>query len=101
MTAAEAGLANQGTTDTEVLAFAASQGRVVLTMNRRDFRRLHLAAAAHEGIVLCSRSGPDDLAQRVHHAIEASGPLAGRCVNVRADRFEEIARSTAAPEEPS
>lgn len=41
VTAQESGMAHQGVEDAEVLAFATSQGRAILTFNRRHFMRLH------------------------------------------------------------
>jgi hypothetical protein len=41
LTAQQAGQANQAIPDSQVLAFAAAQGRAVLTFNRRHFVRLH------------------------------------------------------------
>jgi predicted nuclease of predicted toxin-antitoxin system len=41
LTALEAGQANQRIADADVLAFAASLDRAILTVNRRDFIRLH------------------------------------------------------------
>ena len=49
LTANEAGL--QGQADPAVLAYAAGDRRVVLTMNCRDFLELHEAGAAQSGIV--------------------------------------------------
>ena len=43
LTSLEAGNANRRIEDPEVLAYATSLGRAVLTLNRRDFRRLHHA----------------------------------------------------------
>jgi hypothetical protein len=41
LTSQEAGNANQAIPDAEVLRFAAEIGRAVLTINKRDFIRLH------------------------------------------------------------
>lgn len=41
---------NAGFSDPEVLAFAVSTVRAVLTQNRRDFIRLHLQQPDHAGI---------------------------------------------------
>ncbi|HQU47164.1 MAG TPA: DUF5615 family PIN-like protein, partial [Pirellulales bacterium] len=41
LTVAETGKANQKTSDPAVLEFAISQGRAVLTLNRKHFFRLH------------------------------------------------------------
>jgi len=54
LTSAEAGNANQGIPDDEVLQYAAAQHRILLTLNRRDFISLHRTMPAHAGIVVCT-----------------------------------------------
>jgi hypothetical protein len=83
LTAHEAGRANQGIPDADVLAYATAQGRAVLTMNRRDFHRLHRVTPAHAGIITCT----DDrdfvaLAQRIHNRISALAILTGLLVRI-------------------
>ena len=48
------GLADRGLPDAVVLDMAASDGRAVLTLDRRDFARLHQGRAHHGGIVACT-----------------------------------------------
>ncbi|NMG22980.1 DUF5615 family PIN-like protein [Brasilonema bromeliae] len=83
VTVQEAGKANLKIPDDEVLAFASSNERVVLTLNRRDFKRLHRYVPSHAGIIVCTddvdRSG---LAKRINAAILAGEPLAGKLVSV-------------------
>jgi predicted nucleic acid-binding protein len=55
LTTAEAGNAGRALPDAEVLAFAREAGRAVVTLNRRDFIRLHAAVAEHAGIVVCTQ----------------------------------------------
>ena len=52
---------NQKNPDEEVLAFAVSENRVVLTLNRRYFIRLHSLRSDHAGISVCR--GEDDLTE--------------------------------------
>ncbi len=54
-TAQEAGQGNRRTRDAEVLAFAVSQGRAVLTFNRRHFITLHRSTGSHHGILVYTR----------------------------------------------
>ena len=54
LTALEAGQANRGIPDPDVLAFAIGVGRAVLTLNRRHFARLHRQVNFHCGIVVCT-----------------------------------------------
>lgn len=58
LTARQAGNANLRIPDEEVLAFAVSNARAVLTRNRRDFMRLHILQPDHAGIIVCTED-PD------------------------------------------
>jgi predicted nuclease of predicted toxin-antitoxin system len=83
LTCYEAGHAGQRIPDEEVLRFAAAQGRAVLTLNRRDFFRLHQANPNHAGIVACTED-PDCEAQatRVDRDVTREGDLRGKVVRV-------------------
>ena len=58
-----------GKSDSEQLAFAASQRRAILTHNRKDFEELHRRYTAkgqsHPEIVIATRRHPYDLARRL------------------------------------
>ena len=54
LTSQEAGNVGQGIPDEEVLDFSRTQNRVLLTLNRRHFIRLHQKQPAHAGIVVCT-----------------------------------------------
>jgi predicted nuclease of predicted toxin-antitoxin system len=76
LTSLDAGQANRRIPDEEVLSFAATQSRVLLTQNRRDFLRLHNAGRIpHFGIVLCTADADfAGQAQRIHDALTGAGP---------------------------
>lgn len=71
LTVQETGQANRSLPDPEVLQFANSHGRMMLTLNRRHFVRLHNEGREHSGIVVCTID-PDftGLARRIHDAIQ-------------------------------
>ena len=71
LTVQEAGNANQKIPDEEVLAFAVSIDRAILTLNRRHFIRLHtLLEQDHAGIIVCKDDSKRDLlALRINEAI--------------------------------
>ena len=73
LTTLEAGKANQGISDAEVLLFATTDQRTILTFNRLDFMRLHRENPAHAGIVICTRN-PDseDLTAKIHEKVTES-----------------------------
>ena len=85
LTSLDAGQANRRIPDDEVLAFAATESRVLLTQNRRDFLRLHnFGKIPHFGIVLCTAD--EDFAgqaHRIHDALtRACGDLRNMLVRV-------------------
>lgn len=85
LTAKEAGNANQGIPDEEVLAFADRNGRAVLTFNRPDFIRLHRLQPNHNGIIVCSEDfDRERLASRINEAIATVETL--RCKLIRVNR---------------
>ena len=83
MTSYEAGKAGQSVPDEEVLAFACTNGRALLTLNRRHFIRLHNEQPDHEGIIVCSFD-PDFVGQahRIHETIEIQGQLFGQLIRI-------------------
>ncbi len=83
LTIQETGRAGDAVPDADVLAYATDLDRAVLTLNRRDFVRLHLASTNHAGIVVCTFD-PDfpTQAQRIHEALTREGDLRGKLVRV-------------------
>jgi hypothetical protein len=83
LTIQEAGKADQALPDKEVLAFASSGQRAVLTLNRLHFIRLHRQQPEHAGIIVC-KFDPDFEAQaeRIHKAIAGQPTLAGQLLRV-------------------
>jgi hypothetical protein len=83
LTVTEAGQANQRTEDEDVLAFAVTQGRAILTFNRRDFRRLHRANPAHAGIVICTWDQDRfALGARIHEAVSNCPVLDAQLIRI-------------------
>ena len=83
LTVQEAGNANLGIPDPEVLAFAVSNNRAVLTLNRHDFIRLHRLQPDHAGIIVC-RDDQDRsrLATRINDAISMEESLQDKLIRV-------------------
>lgn len=83
VTANEAGHAGRSIPDSTVLAFASSQGRAVLTHNRRDFIRLHKRVRHHSGIIVCTRDRDAvALASRIHQALLNSPTLDDQLIRI-------------------
>ncbi len=55
LTSLEAGNANQSISDMDVLAYAIHESRILLTLNRKHFIRLHRETEGnHFGIIICT-----------------------------------------------
>jgi len=83
LTIQETGNAGQAVSDKQVLAFAAAEGRALLTLNRKHFARLHNAQPEHAGIIVCTFD-PDFASQtrRIHEAIAAWPQIAGQLLRI-------------------
>lgn len=83
LTAFEDGRANQSIIDSDILARATELGRAVVTLNRVDFKRLHVRTPEHAGIIICTED-PDRIgqAQRVAEAIAEAKELRAKLIRV-------------------
>ena len=73
LTSLDAGNANAAVPDEDVLAFATVENRILLSLNRRHFMRLHQHRTTnHAGLVVCTYD-PDFVRQahRIHGALAA------------------------------
>ena len=83
LTSLDAGQANLGIPDDQVLAFATAQRRALLTFNRRDFTRLHRHNPAHAGVIVCTQDSDEAaLAERIHQALLRQTTLAGQLLRI-------------------
>lgn len=83
LTVQEAGKANLKISDEEVLAFAVNDERMVLTLNRDDFFRLHRLQSNHCGIIACKDDQDRErMARRIHEVISAEETLSGKLIRV-------------------
>jgi uncharacterized protein with PIN domain len=80
----EAGQANQGIPDEEVLAYAHERGRILLTFNYLDFKRIHQTNPNHSGVIICKMdTNFQALADRIHEAIQiAPNPMNGELLRI-------------------
>jgi hypothetical protein len=84
LTSLEAGRANAAVPDAQVLEYAATEGRILLSHNRRHFLRLHRDRARdHAGIVLCTFD-PDFTrqARRIHETLEQTPELDNQVIRI-------------------
>ena len=87
-TVRETGRAGQAWPDEEVLRFAVSENRAVLTLNRKHFYRLHGANQDHAGIVACTFDADfAGQASRIFERINAERELRGKLVRVNRPSF--------------
>ena len=83
VTLPDLGHAQQALTDQVLLQIATSDRRVVATLNRRHFIRLHAADPSHAGIIACTFDLDfEGQARRIHAAIVGLESLAGRLLRV-------------------
>jgi predicted nuclease of predicted toxin-antitoxin system len=83
LTALDAGNANVAIPDEMVLEFATQNNRILLTLNRWDFVRLHRINTDHAGIIVCTQD--DDTmgqAERIHHALVQASHLRGQLIRI-------------------
>jgi hypothetical protein len=75
VTCQETGRAGMGIDDEMVLHDALKMGRILMTQNRADFRRLHRNGRPHQGIVVCTYD-PDAeaLARSITDAVSQEEP---------------------------
>ena len=80
----DAGQANQGIPDDEVLEYATLNDRSVITFNRDDFVVLHRNGVSHAGIIIC-KDDRDYLgqAQALHDYLETQDRLDNRLIRVQ------------------
>ena len=83
ITTHDVGNSRQGIEDDAVLDFAIKSDRCVITLNRRDFIRLHRLVPRHKGIIVCSEDRDfDGFARRVDEAIVKAGSLENALIRV-------------------
>jgi predicted nuclease of predicted toxin-antitoxin system len=83
LTVFEDGRANQSIIDFDIPARATELGRAIVTLNRVDFKRLHIRMPGHAGIIICTED-PDRIgqAQRIAEAIAEAGDLRAKLIRV-------------------
>jgi hypothetical protein len=70
LTTHEIGKSNLKIPDDEVLLFAISENRAILTVNRKDFIKLHRNNSAHAGIIVCTKNDDfENFATCIHAAL--------------------------------
>jgi predicted nuclease of predicted toxin-antitoxin system len=83
LTIQETGRAGQAVPDEQVLSLAEAEGRILLTLNRKHFVRLHCTHPDHAGVVLCTFD-PDFAGQagRIHEAMKSLPHVAGQLLRI-------------------
>jgi hypothetical protein len=83
LTIQETGKANQAMTDEDVLDFANKEKRILLTLNRRHFIKLHNKRHPHAGIFACTFD-PDfsALAARIAHVLQQETDFTRKIVRI-------------------
>lgn len=83
LTTYESGKAGRAVSDEDILAFAIGESRIVLTLNRRHFIRLHQVMPNHSGIIVCTYDLDfEALAGRIDVELRAYSDWTGRLVRI-------------------
>ncbi len=83
LTIQEAGKANQAMPDEDVLTFAYIEDRILLTLNRKHFIKLHKNKARHAGILACTYdSNFKAFARRIHESVKGKETLPGELIRI-------------------
>ncbi|WP_242018371.1 DUF5615 family PIN-like protein [Pseudanabaena sp. FACHB-1998] len=66
------------------MSYAISLNRAVLTMNRRDFIRLHTQIPQHKGIVICkSSTNWEKIAQAIHNHLSQFETIEKQLIRIK------------------
>lgn len=83
LTAFEDGKANQKIPDDKVVERAAELGRAVLTINRKDFKKIHETDTTHAGIFICTFDADFiGQAQRIDDACQNLSGIDGQLIKI-------------------
>lgn len=83
LTTLDAGNAGKALPDEAVLSWAATEKRILITLNRKHFIRLHSLNPGHYGIIVCSVD-PAFTAQarRIHETLESIESMKGNLIRI-------------------
>jgi hypothetical protein len=83
LTTLESGQSGKTISDETVLAFAVHETRILITLNRKHFIRLHEIHPEHAGILVCSFD-PDfsALAHRIDTILNSESIMTGQLIRV-------------------
>lgn len=83
VTTPDANRAGRRILDENPLSFAQADARAIMTLNRRDFVRLHVERPSHSGIITCTADADTAaLARRIDRAIRACESLKGKLIRI-------------------
>jgi Domain of unknown function (DUF5615) len=83
LTTHESGRAGIALPDDEILAFAVAEQRILLSINRKHFIRLHHQHPSHVGIIVCTFDLDfTALAQRIHTVLETQADMRGHLIRI-------------------
>lgn len=83
ITSYNAGQANQGIPDDEVLNYATQNNMILITFNRDDFIELHQSGLKHKGIVICKTDRDYQGQVAIHEYLQTQFSLENRLVRIK------------------
>jgi predicted nuclease of predicted toxin-antitoxin system len=88
LTVQDANQAGLKISDIEVLNFATENNRAVLTLNRKDFIKLHYSTPNHSGIIVCRDDRNwKELAKRINDTILSVESLESSLIRVNRNLY--------------
>ena len=93
ITSYEAGQANQGIRDEEVLNYATQKSLAVITFNRDDFIKLHNNGVQHSGIIVC-KTDRDYQGQIkcLHDYLQTQATLINRSIRIKKQQKKGLSK---------
>lgn len=83
LTSYEAGRANQSIPDEEVLNYAIQTQRILITLNRQDFIKLHKLNPNHFGIIVCTNDPHlERQARYIHNSVTKEKELKSKIIRI-------------------
>jgi predicted nuclease of predicted toxin-antitoxin system len=83
LTVQTAGKDNQRIPDEDVLSFAIERNRAVITINRKDFKKLHDRVQEHRGIIICTKNDDwESFTDCINLALQAEDSIEGKLIRI-------------------
>ena len=91
ITSYDAGQANQGIPDDQVLNYATQNGLILITFNRDDFIKLHQSGLQHAGIIICKTDRDyQGQVKTLHEYLQNETILTNRLIRIKKQNIKGL-----------